>query len=466
MTGRGMEGPRRDRAGSPTDREAPERRVRARRVTGGEAPRETRAARATRAAPAKRGATDQEPDVLLDVPDLAVDEIDLDVENLRARVSLQAEVGDLLRLNVGADVDLGAVSLTLRGVEAQARLKVRLDNVAAIIERVLRTIDENPQLITEGLAGPLKSAVAEAGNVAGRATDAVGRGAGQAAAGGLGALAGGDGNPAAPVTDAVGRAADAGGRAAEAGGRAAGPVGGAVTGGAAGPFASPEAAGGGSRPPAGSGGTREQPEDTGAAAPATPLAAESAAADAVWGYPGDEPPPEDADLDTEAPDSDAFTVYDDTGPAGADAEAPPEDIDASAGGNDAGPADTPPPAPADRSGGGRTAPGSPDPGLDYDAGPAFGRDADDESGAGDDSGGDGGRQETGSPLRGAPRPRRADHGAGRGSRDERPDGAEPHPTASQRVLRGIRGVRAGARQVGRDAGSVVSRAVQAAREAR
>ncbi|HET6635258.1 MAG TPA: hypothetical protein VFH77_09530, partial [Streptomyces sp.] len=35
-----------------------------------------------------------DPDVLLDVPQLHVDEIGLEVENLRARVSLQAEVLD------------------------------------------------------------------------------------------------------------------------------------------------------------------------------------------------------------------------------------------------------------------------------------------------------------------------------------------------------------------------------------
>jgi hypothetical protein len=44
---------------------------------------------------------------LLDVPVVKVDEINLDVEQLRARVSLQAEVLDLLRLNVGADVFIG-----------------------------------------------------------------------------------------------------------------------------------------------------------------------------------------------------------------------------------------------------------------------------------------------------------------------------------------------------------------------
>ncbi|PRX97970.1 hypothetical protein [Allonocardiopsis opalescens] len=126
-----------------------------------------------------RGTAAEPPDVLLDVPELKVDEITLDVENLRARVSLQAEVLDLLRLNVGADVDLGRVDLTIKGVEAQALLKVRLDNVAAIIERVLRTIDTNPQIlehVTRGL-GP---ALRDLGAGGGQAVGAVGEGAGGA----------------------------------------------------------------------------------------------------------------------------------------------------------------------------------------------------------------------------------------------------------------------------------------------
>ncbi|MFI9810068.1 hypothetical protein ACIHEJ_38210 [Streptomyces sp. NPDC052301] len=47
-------------------------------------------------------------------------------------VALQAEVLDLLKLNVGADVTPGRVPLGISGVEAQAQLKVRLDNVALI----------------------------------------------------------------------------------------------------------------------------------------------------------------------------------------------------------------------------------------------------------------------------------------------------------------------------------------------
>ncbi|MDU0300908.1 hypothetical protein NUG23_11020, partial [Streptomyces sp. PAL114] len=108
--------------------------------------------------PADRSDTD----VYLDVPLLKVDEIDLDVEDLRAHVSLQAEVLDLLRLNVGADVSLGRVHLGISGVEAQAQLKVRLDNVALIINRVLTTLDRNPELLRDLTRG-VGSAVRDVG---------------------------------------------------------------------------------------------------------------------------------------------------------------------------------------------------------------------------------------------------------------------------------------------------------------
>ncbi|MFI2348633.1 hypothetical protein ACH492_16605 [Streptomyces sp. NPDC019443] len=135
----------------------------------------------------------EQPDVYLDVPTLKVDEIDLEVEDLRARVSLQAEVLDLLKLNVGVDVVLGRVKLDITGVEAQALLKVRLDNVAEIVGHVMRTIDRNPQIleqITQPLGSAVESvgagtseAVGELGRGAGSAAEDVGKGAGKAAEG-------------------------------------------------------------------------------------------------------------------------------------------------------------------------------------------------------------------------------------------------------------------------------------------
>jgi hypothetical protein len=121
----------------------------------------------------------EEPDVLLDVPVIKVDEINLNVEELRARVSLQAEVLDLLKLNVGADVFVGHVGLEIKGVEAQALLKVRLDNVARILDRVLTTIDRNPRILEELTAG-VRSAVEDVGGGAGKAVGELGEGAGAA----------------------------------------------------------------------------------------------------------------------------------------------------------------------------------------------------------------------------------------------------------------------------------------------
>jgi hypothetical protein len=57
--------------------------------------------------------------VLLDVPVLKV-EGNLTVEGLRALVAVLAELADLVKLSVGADVGLDKVELEIKGVEAGA----------------------------------------------------------------------------------------------------------------------------------------------------------------------------------------------------------------------------------------------------------------------------------------------------------------------------------------------------------
>src|SRR5215207_2325552 len=101
-----------------------------------------------------------------------VDEIILDVEDLSAHVSVEANVLNLLRLSVGADVQLGGVHLEIRGVEAQALLKVRLDKVAEIINRVLTTIDRNPEIVDQ-IVPPLGAAASELERATGRSVDEV-----------------------------------------------------------------------------------------------------------------------------------------------------------------------------------------------------------------------------------------------------------------------------------------------------
>lgn len=96
-----------------------------------------------------RGESFGEPDVLLDVPMLNVEEIDLEVEDLRARVSFQAELADLVKINVGLEAELGRVKLEIKGVEAQAQLKARLDNVRAIFGDVLQSLEHNPRFFRD-----------------------------------------------------------------------------------------------------------------------------------------------------------------------------------------------------------------------------------------------------------------------------------------------------------------------------
>src|SRR5919199_2566003 len=117
-------------------------------------------------APALRQEPDgQEPDVLLDVSNLEVDRITLEVEDLRAHVSILAELANLLSLSVGVDARLDRVKLEIDGVEAKVLLKVRLKHVRAILEKALDTIAEHPEILrilARSLSGLVRENLGEA----------------------------------------------------------------------------------------------------------------------------------------------------------------------------------------------------------------------------------------------------------------------------------------------------------------
>ena len=143
-----------------------------------------------------------EPDVLLDVPVLKVDEIDLTVEGLRAHVAVLAELADLVKLSVGADVELDKVELTIKGVEAQVLLKVRLEQVRAILDKALTTIGENPEI----LQSLVQTVDRTLGEVGGAAREAVGEG------GAVSQLAEGVGDAAGQAVGQVGQKANEAGQ--------------------------------------------------------------------------------------------------------------------------------------------------------------------------------------------------------------------------------------------------------------
>ena len=125
---------------------------------------------------------DNHPDVLADIPVIKVDKIDIEVNDLDARVAVLAKVRKLVNISVGAQAHLDEVQLKIEGVEGQALLKARLDNVSKILERVLLSLDRNPELL-EGVGKALEEVGGGTGHLldeSGDAVEDVGEGAGKA----------------------------------------------------------------------------------------------------------------------------------------------------------------------------------------------------------------------------------------------------------------------------------------------
>ncbi len=95
----------------------------------------------------------EEPDVFLDIPVLKVEEIDLEVDDLRAHISVRAELANFVNIDIGVDAYLNHLKLKVKGVEAQAQLKVRLDKILGTIDRALSAIEANPDLLNQQTRG-------------------------------------------------------------------------------------------------------------------------------------------------------------------------------------------------------------------------------------------------------------------------------------------------------------------------
>jgi len=118
-------------------------------------------------------ASGDQPDVLLDVPNLSVEQISIQVQNLQVDIALDARLANLLHLSAGARASIDDVRIEIAGVRAQATLIVRLDNVRAIIERTLQTLDNNPQIVTQ-LLSTVDRTVGTVGQLGDRALGTVG----------------------------------------------------------------------------------------------------------------------------------------------------------------------------------------------------------------------------------------------------------------------------------------------------
>lgn len=89
------------------------------------------------------------PDVYLNAS-VSVGEIGITVDNLTAKINLDAQVLKLLQFNAGVALSIDRVSLLIQDVKAEVLLEARLGNLVRMIDDTLNSIDLNPILATVG----------------------------------------------------------------------------------------------------------------------------------------------------------------------------------------------------------------------------------------------------------------------------------------------------------------------------
>lgn len=91
----------------------------------------------------------EDPDVYLNAS-VSVGEISIEVQNITAKVNLDAKVLNLLKFNAGVDASIDRVKLGIYNVTAKVELEARLGNVLRMVGDVLDSIDLNPVIATLG----------------------------------------------------------------------------------------------------------------------------------------------------------------------------------------------------------------------------------------------------------------------------------------------------------------------------
>jgi hypothetical protein len=105
-------------------------------------------------------------DVVLDIPNVCVERIFLKVDSVTARLNLNAQISNLVRVSAGADVLIGVVDLTIQDVRAKALLLVDLDDVVHIVDQTLTFVDNHPEIIQQ-LGSTLQNTVGAVGGAVG-----------------------------------------------------------------------------------------------------------------------------------------------------------------------------------------------------------------------------------------------------------------------------------------------------------
>lgn len=87
------------------------------------------------------------PDVYLRVPDLSIGRLELNVDNLKADISLSASATNLVSVRAGVAVGVEKVNISIAEVRARLDLVIRLASLVDIVNRTMHSLDLNTTLV-------------------------------------------------------------------------------------------------------------------------------------------------------------------------------------------------------------------------------------------------------------------------------------------------------------------------------
>ena len=92
------------------------------------------------------------PDVEIHVPELDIDRLEITLENLVARVDVDATIGrpgnEFLNISIGVNARIDSAQILLEDVQAEAHVIAYLDDVRVIALRALEVLDHHPEILT------------------------------------------------------------------------------------------------------------------------------------------------------------------------------------------------------------------------------------------------------------------------------------------------------------------------------
>jgi len=86
-------------------------------------------------------------DLVVDAPNLELEGVQLEIQNLQAKISLGVHIGNLVNIDLGVDLTGDTLNLELNSLQAEAYVRANLDRIQHIINRTLETIDNNPDVL-------------------------------------------------------------------------------------------------------------------------------------------------------------------------------------------------------------------------------------------------------------------------------------------------------------------------------